>query len=109
MIRHRWRLMVLTRTNLRMHRVGQPIHLILPLWAMLARCEGWGELKNLLWHRGWSLPAILQGWMREQHLAQGEQRWLPQMVLRILNTKSDNFCMGQPRYAYRLRHFIQIP
>ena len=34
--------MVLTRTNLRTHRVSQPLHLILPLWVMLVQCEGWG-------------------------------------------------------------------
>ena len=39
----------------------------------------------------------------------GGKGWLPQMVLRNKNTKSDSFCMGQPRYAYRLRDFVQIP
>ena len=64
-MRHRQGLKILTRTYLRIRRVSQPLHLILPLWAMLAQCEGWGELRTLLWQRGWSLPATLKGWMRE--------------------------------------------
>ena len=76
----------------------------------LAQCEGWGGSRRLCHGRGGEAPAG-QSVGLDEGVAPGSGRvqwWLPQMVLRNLKTKSDNFCMGQPRYAYRLRHFVRI-